>query len=164
MCTTSFAEAKIPELETYGLPRRRTTWVDNGVLRALPYTRFWAKKKGREALAWPRAWLLEGSGQPASLEEMIASAEQAILVTRLWYIRMVDQRQILVTGLTRDGTFLVENGRISKALKNFRFNESPINVLRSAQMFSTPQVVGPGTAVPALSVSKFRFTSLSEAV
>lgn len=147
-----------------GLPRRRTTWIDNGVLRALPYSRFWAKKNNRDPLAWPRAWLLEGMGQPTSLEEMIASAKKAILITRLWYIRMVDPRQILVTGLTRDGTFLVENGKITKALKNFRFNESPIDVLQRAQMFSTPQVVGSGTAVPALSVSKFRFTSVSEAV
>ena len=147
-----------------GLPRRRITWVDNGILQQLPYSRFWARKNAREPLAWPRAWLLEGKGQSASLDEMIASAKNAILVTRLWYIRMVEPRQILVTGLTRDGTFLVENGEITKALKNFRFNESPVEVIQNAQMFSAPQVVGSGTAVPALSVSKFRFTSVSEAV
>ncbi len=147
-----------------GMPRHATTWVDNGVLRALPISRYWAKKTHRQAIAWPRAWLLEGKGQPTTLEEMIASAKKAILITRLWYIRMVDPQQILVTGLTRDGTFLVENGIITKALKNFRFNESPIDVLRNTQKFSTPQVVGSRSAVPALSVSKFRFTSVSEAV
>ena len=147
-----------------GLPRRRTTWVENGVLRELPYTRYWAKKNAREPLAWPSSWLVEGKGDPTSLEEMIASAQRAILITRLWYIRMVDPRQVLVTGLTRDGTFLVENGKITKALKNFRFNESPVDVFQRTQTFSAPQVVGSGTAVPALRVSKFRFTSLSEAV
>lgn len=138
--------------------------MDNGVLRALRYSRIWAKKKGREALAWPRSWLLEGMGQPDSLEKIIASAKKAILVTRLRYIRMVDQRQILVAGHSRDAAFLVESGKITKALKNFRFNESSISVFRSAQMFRTPRVMGPGTAVPALSASKFRFTSESEAV
>lgn len=147
-----------------GLPRRRTTWVENGVLRELPYTRYWAKKNAREPLAWPSSWLVEGKGDPTSLEEMIASVQRAILITRLWYLRMVDPRQVLVTGLTRDGTFLVEDGKITKALKNFRFNESPVDVFQRTQKFSNPQVVGSGTAVPALSVSKFRFTSLSEAV
>lgn len=147
-----------------GLPVRRTTWFDNGVLRELPYSRYWAKKNAREPLVWPWSWLAEGEGTPVSLDEMIAGAERAILITRLWYIRMVDPSQLLVTGLTRDGTFLVEDGNITKSLKNFRFNESPIDVLRHVQKFGTPQIVGSGTAVPALSVSKFRVASVSEAV
>lgn len=147
-----------------GLPQRRVTWVENGTLERLPTSRYWANKNGQAPLAWPRSWLLEGSGKPTSLKEMIASAERAILITRLWYIRSIDQRRLLVTGLTRDGTFLVENGMITKALKNFRFNESPIEVLQHATQFSTPQTVATGVAVPALSVSQFRFTSVSDAI
>ena len=147
-----------------GLPLRRTTWIENGVVRELPYTRYWAKKNAREPLAWPRSWLVEGEGVPTSLDEMIAGASRAILITRFWYIRMVDPRRVLVTGLTRDGTFLVEDGKVTKALKNFRFNESPVEILQHAQTFGTPQAVGSGTAVPALSVSKFRVASVSEAV
>lgn len=153
-----------PPFDNEGLALRPTTWIDNGVLRELPYTRYWAKKNGRTPLAWPRSWLVEGEGAPTSLDEMVAGARRAILITRLWYIRMVDPSQVLVTGLTRDGTFLVEDGKITKALKNFRFNESPIEVLQHVQNFGTPQSVGSGTAVPALSVSKFRVASVSEAV
>lgn len=115
-------------------------------------------------MPWPNLWLLEGSGPTTSLQDMIAGAERAILIIRLWYIRMVDRRQLLVTGLTRDGTFLVENGKKTKPLKNFRFNESAANVLQHATQFSEPEIVGSDTAVPALSVSNFRFTSVSEAV
>jgi predicted Zn-dependent protease len=147
-----------------GLPVEPTTWVDDGVVRNLAYSRYWAQKQGRQPLASARGMVVEGRGHPMTLKEMIASERRAILVTRLWYIRMVDPKQILLTGLTRDGTFLVENGEITKALKNFRFNESPIEVMRRAQLFSAPVAVGQGTAVPALRVGRFRFSSISEAV
>ena len=108
--------------------------------------------------------MLEGDGPTTSLEEMIKGTERAILVTRLWYIRFVDWKNMIVTGLTRDGTFLVESGRITKPVKNFRFNESPVDVLQNVSHFSEPVTVDGGTAVPALAVKRFRFTSVSEAV
>ena len=150
--------------DNQGLPHRPVTWVEDGILRNLTYSRYWAMTNSRDALARPRSWLVEGRGNPTSLVDMIANAERAILITRLHYIRTVDPRQLLVTGLTRDGMFLVENGKITKPLRNFRFNESPIEVLQHATQFSEPQIIGSGMAMPALSVSKFRFTSVSDAI
>ena len=150
--------------DNQGLPQRPVTWIEDGVLRNLTYSRYWAKTNSRDAIARPGSWLLEGRGIPTSLIDMITSSERAILITRLHYIRMVDSRQLLVTGLTRDGLFLVENGKITKPLRNFRFNESPIDILQHVRHFSEPQIIGPGMAVPALSVGKFRFTSVSDAI
>jgi predicted Zn-dependent protease len=112
------------------------------------------------------------SGGTATMEEMIASTQRGILVTRFWYIRGVDPRTLLVTGLTRDGTFLIENGRITKAVKNLRFNESPIFMLNNVEAMGRPVRVSasesgsPGVAVvvPPLKVRDFTFTSLSDAV
>jgi predicted Zn-dependent protease len=112
------------------------------------------------------------NGGSSSVEEMIASTPRGILVTRFWYIRSVDPRTILYTGLTRDGTFLIENGKITKAIKNLRFNESPIFMLNNLEAMGTPMRVSasesgsPGLAivVPPIKVRDFTFTSLSDAV
>jgi predicted Zn-dependent protease len=90
-------------------------------------------------------------------------------VTRLWYLRSVDPRTILYTGLTRDGTFLIENGEITRAVKNFRFNESPLFLLRNLDAIGPAVRVagvegGGTTVVPPLKVRAFNFTSLSDAV
>lgn len=108
-------------------------------------------------------------GGDTSVEEMIKSTPRGVLVTRLWYLRPVDPRTILFTGLTRDGTFLIENGKITKAVKNFRFNESPLFMLNNVEAIGRAVRVG-GTeqggpvVVPALKVRDFNFTSLSDAV
>ena len=112
------------------------------------------------------------SGGNSSIEEMIASTQRGILVTRLWYIRSVDPRTILFTGLTRDGTFLVENGRITQAIKNFRWNESPVFMLNNIEAMGTPMRVnssesgqgGGVVIVPPIKARDFNFTSLSDAV
>jgi predicted Zn-dependent protease len=112
------------------------------------------------------------SGGTASLEEMIASTERGLLVTRLWYIRPVDPRTILYTGLTRDGTFLVERGKITRAVKNLRWNESPVFMLNNIEAMGRPVRVSasedgsPGVAVvvPPVKARDFTFTSLSDAV
>jgi predicted Zn-dependent protease len=112
------------------------------------------------------------SGGTATTDEMIAGTERGILVTRFWYIRSVDPRTILFTGLTRDGTFLIERGRITRAVKNLRFNESPIFMLNNLEAMGRPVRVsaseagGPGLAivVPPIKVRDFSFTSLSDAV
>ena len=150
-----------------GLPSRRMTWIENGVLKALSYSRFWARKQGKEPT--PSAGSLKMLGGPTTTEEMIRSTPRGILVTRLWYLRSVDPRTVLYTGLTRDGVFLIEDGRITKAVRNFRFNESPLFMLDDIEAIGPAvRIAGAessGTFVmPALKVREFDFTSSSDAV
>jgi predicted Zn-dependent protease len=153
-----------------GLPTERIVWLENGVIKNLNYDRFWAQKQGVRPTAG--SGVLRMSGGDSTVEQMIASTERGILVTRLWYIRGVDPRTILFTGLTRDGTFLVENGRITQAIKNFRWNESPIFMLNNIEAMGTPMRVnssesgqgGGVVIVPPIKARDFNFTSLSDAV
>jgi predicted Zn-dependent protease len=153
-----------------GLPNRRVVWVENGELRNLRYDRFWAARQGREPTGFADGYMMAGGD--ATLDEMIASTERGLLVTRFWYIRSVDPRTILFTGLTRDGTFLVENGRITRAVKNMRWNESPIALLNHIEMMGQPIRVnasgsgdlGSNVVVPAIKARNFTFTSVSDAV
>ena len=150
-----------------GLPLGRQVFIENGVLKTLYYSRFWAQKKGVQPTGAPTSFLM--SGGTSSVEDMIKSTERGILVTRLWYLREVDPRTILYTGLTRDGTFLIENGKISKAVKNFRFNDSPLFMLNNLEMMGQPvrlagTEAGGAVVVPPLKVRDFNFTSLSDAV
>ena len=153
-----------------GLPFTRTPWIENGVVRNLAYDRFWAQKQGKAPT--PLGGTLRMSGGTTPIEEMIASTSRGILVTRFWYIRPVDPRTILYTGLTRDGTFLIEKGKITRAVKNLRFNESPIFLLNNIEALGQPVRVsasedgGPGLAVvvPPVKARDFTFTSLSDAV
>jgi predicted Zn-dependent protease len=154
-----------------GRPTEKVVFIENGILRNLNYDRYWAQKQGKQptGLAFACMRLMGGD---SSIPQMIASTERGILVTRFWYIRPVDQRTILFTGLTRDGTFLIENGKVTHAIKNFRYNESPIFMLNNVEAFGAPVRVSasedssPGAAiiVPPLKVRDFNFTSLSDAV
>jgi len=144
-----------------GLPAKPHTWIENGVLTQLAYDRFWAQKQGVEPTGRPGSLVLEG-GQD-SLDDLIASTDKAVLVTRFWYIRSLDPQTILVTGLTRDGVFWVEDGAIRHSLKNFRFNESPISVLNKVTGLSSPVRTG-SSLTPALRAAEFTFSSLSDAV
>ena len=153
-----------------GLPAGRASWVENGVLRDLFYDRFWAQKSNRRPNSFPGSWAMTGGN--SSMDEMIRSTDRGLLVTRMWYIRAVDPRTILYTGLTRDGTFLIENGRITTAVKNLRWNESPIFLLNNIEAMSPPVRVssddggedGGGVLVPAIKARDFTFSSLSDAV
>ncbi len=102
-------------------------------------------------------------GRDSSLEDLIRSTKRAVLVTRLWYIRSVDPKTILLTGLTRDGTFWIEDGPIAYPIKNFRWNESPVTMLKNVELLGKPVRVG-RNLVPALMVKEFTFSSLSDAV
>jgi predicted Zn-dependent protease len=163
-------EAPANTFSNEGLPTSRTVWVENGVVRNLAYDRFWAQKSGKQPI--PFIASLSMSGGTATVDELIASTQRGILVTRFWYIRGVDPRVLLVTGLTRDGTFLIEKGKITSAVKNLRFNESPIFMLNNVEAMGRPVRVSasesgsPGVAVvvPPLKVRDFNFTSLSDAV
>ncbi|WP_299800215.1 TldD/PmbA family protein [uncultured Maribacter sp.] len=140
---------------------KKTSWIENGVVKNLAYDRFWAKEKGVEPVPFPSNAIMTGGD--ASLEELIKSTKKGILVTRLWYIRSVDPQTLLYTGLTRDGTFYIENGEIKYPVKNFRFNESPIIMLNNLETLGQ-QVRINGNLIPYMKVRDFTFTSLSDAV
>jgi predicted Zn-dependent protease len=150
-----------------GLPLGRQLWIENGVLRQLVYSRFWARRQNRQPTGFPTTIKLQGGDQ--SVEQLVASTDRGLLVTRLWYLRQVDPRTILYTGLTRDGTFLVEGGRITRAVRNFRFNDSPLFMLNNLEALGRTQRLagteaGGNIVMPSLKAREFNFTSLSEAV
>lgn len=154
-----------------GVPRRRLTLVENGVPREVAYSRASAQREGRAPTGHgfpvpneygeaPFNIVMEGGA--ATLEEMIASTGRGILITRLWYIREVDPYQKIMTGMTRDGTFLVEDGRLVAGVKNLRFNQSLIELLRNVEALSAAvRAAGEESfdmVVPALKVREFNFT------
>ena len=153
-----------------GLPVGRTVWIENGVLKHLAYDRFWADKQGVAPV--PFGGGIRLAGGTATTEELIAQVSRGLLVTRFWYIRAVDQRSLLFTGLTRDGLFLIENGAVTRAVRNFRFNESPVIMLNNLEAIGRAERVaasesggvGGSVVVPPLLVREFTFTSISEAV
>lgn len=144
-----------------GLPITRTQWVEKGVVKNLAYSRYWAAQKNAAPLPFSRNVIMEGGTQ--SLEELIKSTEKGILVTRFWYIRSVDPQTLLLTGLTRDGTFYIENGEIKFPIKNFRFNESPVIMLNNVEALGKPVRTGSGL-IPPMKIRDFTFTSLSDAI
>ncbi len=149
------------------LARERADLVKDGKVASLEYSRFWAQKTGKRATGSHGNIIMAGGTK--SLEEMIASTKKGIVVTRTWYIRMVDPQSLLITGLTRDGTFYVENGKIKHPVKNFRFNESPVTMLNNIDELGRPQVIGGDEVpyqmvLPPMKVRDFNFTSLSDAV
>lgn len=143
------------------MPVTKVDWVKDGVLQALITPRHWAAKTGVS----PRPFIgnLILAGTERSLEDMIASTDRALLVTRFWYIRTVDPKTLLLTGLTRDGVFLVENGRVKSAVNNFRFNMSPIQMLASASEVGKAERALSFAKVPPLRVERFHMSSVSEA-
>ena len=149
------------------LPRERTQLIKDGRISSLDYSRYWAQKTGKRATAGHGNMIMAGGTK--SLEELIEGTKKGIVVTRTWYIRMVDPQSLLLTGLTRDGTFYVENGKIKYPLKNFRFNESPVTILNNIDELGKPQIIGGDEVpfqmvLPPMKVRDFNFTSLSDAV
>jgi len=144
-----------------GLPLKKMDWIENGIVKNLAYSRYWAEKQGKEAVPYPGNFIMAGGD--SSLEEMIKNTKKGILVTRFWYIRSVDPQSLLFTGLTRDGTFYIENGEIRYPIKNFRFNESPIIMLNNLEELGRQVRVG-GNLIPYMKIRDFSFTSLSDAV
>jgi len=150
-----------------GLPLTRQTWVQGGVLNQLAYNRFWAGKQGKTPTGGTAG--LRMADGPDTLDSMIASTTRGVLVTRLWYLRPLDARTLMYTGLTRDGTFLIENGKIARSIKNFRFDDSPLFMLNNLEGLGKSVRTaggegGPGLAMPPIKVRDFNFTSLSDAV
>ncbi len=139
----------------------RTRWIDKGVVSNLSYSRYWAQKQNKPATVFPANLIMEGG--TASLEDLVRDTARGVLVTRTWYIRFVDPQTLLLTGLTRDGTFYVENGQIRYAVKNFRFNMSPVMMLNNVEALGRPMRVR-GCLIPPMRVRDFEFSSLSDAV
>lgn len=154
-----------------GMPRQRVSLVENGVPRNLVYSRASAKKSGKKptghGFALPNEYgeapmnLVFGGGN-SSVEKMIASTDRGLLVTRVWYIREVDPYEKIMTGMTRDGLFLVENGKVTSAVRNFRFNQSLIELLQNVEEMGfairTTAEEAFEMVVPAMKVSGFHFT------
>jgi predicted Zn-dependent protease len=154
-----------------GLPARPFHLVKDGVVTTLVYSRYWAQQKGKEPTPGPVNRIVEGSGPAASVADMIASTKKGLLVGRFFYIRATDPRAAASTGLTRDGVWYIENGRVQHAVKNLRFNQSMIQMLApgNIEAIGAPERVSSGeggTAVlmPALTAKRFQFTSQSDAV
>ncbi len=161
-------------------PRGRVDWIKDGTVTNLAYSRYWAQKKGvaedqapagvgngfrggRTVGGFEGAPGVIMDGGTDSLEDLIKGVKRGVLVTRMWYIREVDPQTLLYTGLTRDGTFYVEDGQIKYAIKNFRFNESPVIMLNNIEALGKP-VRANGCLVPPMVVRDFTFSSLSDAV
>jgi predicted Zn-dependent protease len=171
--------------------RQRVPLVENGVVKRVVYARATAKKMKNSGYAgkvgpieptghgfplpnevgeMPMNIVFAGpetaSEKPQTVDEMIGSTERGVLVTRLWYIREVDPYDKIVTGMARDGTFLVENGKVQCGLRNFRFNESLISMLSNVDAMSVPvRASGEESfdmVVPAMKVREFNFTEATK--
>jgi predicted Zn-dependent protease len=150
-----------------GQPNVKRSWIENGVVKNLSYSRYWAQKKGVDPVPGPSNVIMTGGTD--TIEDMIKTTEKGILVSRLWYIRMVDPQTLLLTGLTRDGTFYIENGEIKFPVKNFRFNESPVIMLNNVEALGKPERTISVESyrsylVPPIKARDFTFSSLSDAV
>lgn len=167
-----YSDPSHPDLPTSpwtgdGRPQEKINWIEKGVIKNLTYERYWAEKKGVKAIPNPDAIIMEGGNK--SLEELIAGTKKGVLVTRLWYIRDVDPQTLLLTGLTRDGTFYIENGKIVHPIKNFRFNESPVIMLNNLEeLGKVERTVSVESNInyllPPMKIRDFTFSSLSDAV
>jgi len=156
-----------------GIPAEKIYFVRNGVLEKLNYSRYWAKEKGKEPTPGPVNSILESSAPAPTLDEMIQSMPRGLLVSRFWYIRGVDPRTALFTGLTRDGVWFIEDGKVQYPVRNFRFNQSVLELLapRNVEMIGRSERVSnsesqgqAASLMPPIRVKAFHFTSQSEAV
>jgi predicted Zn-dependent protease len=155
-----------------GLPLDRVDWLHEGVLRRLRYHRAGAAKYGAAvAPLVDNLMMHSASGTGATVDDMVASTERGLLLTCLWYIREVDPSTLLVTGLTRDGVYVVENGTVVGAANNFRFNESPVDLLgRVTEVGSPTRTLGREfgeylnrALMPPLRIPDFNMSSVSQA-
>lgn len=159
-----------------GFPSQRNVWIENGVLKQLQYDRYWAQRKGVTPTMGGRGGRGGGGGggggfgggavrmRPGTktLDELIAGCRRGVLCTHFFYTNTLDPRSMLLTGLTRDGTFLIENGRVVRPVKNFRFNQSVMQMLNSIEEIGKP-APGEGTA-PPMRVTDFNFAHVTDAV
>jgi predicted Zn-dependent protease len=146
-----------------GFAARRHVYVEDGVVKGLHVGRHWAKKQGLQATFTGSAFHFHGGKQ--SLTELVAGCEKGLLVSHLWYVRSLDPRTVTVTGLSRDAVFLVEKGRVTRAVKSFRFNQSLLAMLANVEAIGPAELAhGGNDAVPSLRIRDFQISSVSEAI
>ena len=160
-------QAAVLPWDNDGLARERMPIVTNGKVDYLQYSRYWAQKQGKKAVGQPGNLIMVGGDK--STMDLVKGTKKGVLITRTWYIRLVDPQTVLLTGLTRDGTFYIEDGEIKYPIKNFRFNESPAIMLNNIEEIGKPVRVADDESpfvmmIPPLKVRDFTFTSLSDAV
>ena len=174
---TLYSDPSDPDLlampfDVEGFPLRRTVWIEKGVLRNLSYTRFWAQQ---QKVAPTGTITYDGNsnvlggglkmtGGTKTTDELVAGCDYGVLVTHFFYIRSLEPRTVLYTGLTRDGAFLIEKGKVTRPLKNLRWNESPLMMLNRLEDIGQSEPVAAGRHMPAVRIRDFNFTSLSDAV
>ncbi len=148
-----------------GIPASRLSLITGGVLENLEYSRFWAGEKKREPTAGPVNYILESTTAPVSVDDMVAGMDRGLLISRFWYVRLVDPRTIVLTGLTRDGLWWVEKGQIRHPVRNLRFNQGVLAMLApwNVDAIGAPQRLSP-FMVPPLALAAFTFTSISDAI
>ncbi len=166
----AYADAETAPFTADGQPVERQIWLNAGRLNNLSRSRYWASQTGQPALPRPTNLIMQGGND--TLAEMIASTRRGVLLSRFWYIRGLNPRTIAYTGLSRDGTYLIENGRISRPVNNFRFNQSLASMLQNVEMLgpsvrvaaSENSSVGTPIVVPAMKVGRFNLSSVSDAI
>jgi predicted Zn-dependent protease len=156
-----------PPFDRSGYAYHAVDWIKDGVLKELAYQRWYAIKALGINRGLPSSGAYRMSGGNSSIEDMIATTKRGLLVTRFSGVQVIDRNSLMSVGYTRDGLWLIENGKISKPVKNFRFMESPLFIFNNLEELGTPvRVFRPGypTVVPPAKVRDFNFVSLSEAV
>lgn len=155
-----------PKFSDDGDVHPRVEWIREGKLEALTSDRYWSQHAGVPLLPMPSS--LHMKGGEGDLDRLIGTVDRGVLVTSLWYNRMLDPQKVVATGLTRDGTFLIEKGKIAQAIKNFRYNDGPLTLLRNVVALGVSQRAAPilqGVWVmPPMVVRDFNFESVSDAV
>jgi predicted Zn-dependent protease len=152
-----------------GMEINQVDWIRDGVINTLTYPRSTAAKYDADVAVAADNLMMTGGA--ASQDDMIAATERGLLLTTLWYIRDVDPTTLLLTGLTRDGVYLIEGGEVTAAVNNFRFNESPLDLLRRATEAGVSEKTLPRewgdwatrAAMPSLRIPDFRMSSVSQA-
>jgi predicted Zn-dependent protease len=144
-----------------GLSNQPLEIIKNGIPQTLSYSRYWAKEQNQEPTGGMYPIVMTGSDH--SVADLIASTERGILVSRAWYVRYVNPRTLEVTGMTRDGTFLIENGKISHPIKNLRFNQSLPEMLKNVVALSQGKRLS-GSVIPGCKVNNFHFSSITDSI
>ena len=148
-----------------GIPASRLSLVKAGVVENLEYSRFWAQEKKRDPSPGPVNYIMESTQPPVPLDEMIKGMERGLLISRFWYVRQIDPRTIMLTGLTRDGLWWIQNGQVRYPVRNLRFNQSVLAMLAPWNVLAIGAPVRRAPLlVPALKLAAFTFTSISDAI
>jgi predicted Zn-dependent protease len=150
---------------TEGVPASRLSFIKSGVLENLEYSRFWAQEQTREPSPGPVNYIMESAQPPVSLDDMIKGMPRGLVISRFWYVRQIDPRTVMLTGLTRDGLWWVEGGQIRYPVRNLRFNQSVLAMLAPWNVLAIGAPVRKAPLmVPALKLAGFTFTSISDAI